>query len=51
MGDSKFLCLEYDDRDDLEANGIDSWGGNHRCGTREMIGMVDTWGINCTTDI
>ena len=51
MGDSNFLCLEYDGRDDLEDNDTDSWGGNHSCGTREMTIMVDNWGSNWTSDI
>ena len=25
MGDSNFFCSEYDGKDDLEANDIDSW--------------------------
>ena len=33
MGDSKFLCSEYDDRADLAANEIDSWERDHSCNT------------------
>ena len=35
-GDSKFLCLEYDDRADLEANETDSWERDHSCYTRNV---------------
>ena len=51
MGDSKFLCLEYDDKDYLEVDDTESWGGDHRCGTREMTAMGGTWESNWTSDI
>ena len=51
MGDSKFLCSEYESRDDLAANDTDSWGGNHSCEIRKMTAMGDTWGSNWTSDI
>ena len=43
-GESNFLCSEYNNRDSLEADDTNSWGGNHSCGTREMTIMGDTWG-------
>ena len=51
MGHSKFFFLEYNGKDDLAADGIDSWGGNHSYGTGEMTAMEDTWGRNWTSDI
>ena len=36
MGDSNFLCSEYDDRADLEANELDSWERDHGCNTRNV---------------
>ena len=36
MGDSNFLCLEYDDRDDLEANETDSWYRDHSYNTKNI---------------
>ena len=42
MGDSKFLCSEYNGRVDLEANDVDSWGGDHSGGTGEMTAMGGT---------
>ena len=41
-GDSNFLCLDYNGRDNLEIDDTDSWGGNHSYGTKEMTGMGDT---------
>ena len=33
MGDSNFLCSEYDDRVDLARNETDSWERDHSCNT------------------
>ena len=34
--DSKFLCSEYDGREDQEANETDSWERGHSCNTRNV---------------
>ena len=34
--DSNFLCLEYDDRDELEENELDSWERDHSYNTRNV---------------
>ena len=36
MVDSNFLCLEYDDREDQEANETDSWEWDDSCNTRNV---------------
>ena len=36
-GDSKFLCLEYDDRDDVAENETNSRERDHSCNTRKMV--------------
>ena len=46
IGESYFLCLEYDDRDDLEANEIDSWVRDHSCNTGKITAMGNTEGGN-----
>ena len=49
---SNFLCLEYDERDDLEANETDSWERDHSYNTRNVtadgkyLGEVDTFGTD-----
>ena len=45
-GDSKFLCSEYDDRDDLEANETGSWEMDHSCKTRNITAMRNIEGGN-----
>ena len=50
--DSKFLCLEYDDKVDQEANETDSRESGHSCNTRDVTAYgkyvveVDTFGID-----
>ena len=50
--DSNFLCLEYDDRVDQEANETDSCERDHSCNTRNVttygkyLEEVDTFGID-----
>ena len=34
--DSNFLCLEYDDRDDMVANETDSWERDHNYNTGKI---------------
>ena len=52
MGDSNFLCSEYDDRADQAANETDSWERDHSCNTEDVtadgkyLGEVDTFGID-----
>ena len=36
MGDSNFLCSEYNNKVDLAADDTKSWIGNHSCETMEM---------------
>ena len=36
VGDSKFLCLEYDGRVDQETNETDLWEGDHSCNTGDV---------------
>ena len=38
-GDSNFLCLEYNGRDDLAANETDSWERDHSCKSGKMTAM------------
>ena len=45
-GDSKFLCIEYDGRDDMVENDTNSWGRDHSCETGEITTMGNTWGSN-----
>ena len=35
-GLKKFLCLEYDERANLEANETDSWDRGHRCNIEKI---------------
>ena len=50
--DSNFLCLEYDGREDQEANETDSWEWDHSCNTGNVtadgkyLGEVDTFGTD-----
>ena len=52
MGDSKFLCSEYDGRVDQAANETDSWEWDHSCNTGNVttdgkyLGEVDTFDTN-----
>ena len=52
MGDSNFLCSEYDGRVDQAANEIDSWEIDHSCNTRNIntygkcLEEVDTFDID-----
>ena len=54
MGDSNFLCSEYDNRADQETNETDSWEWDHSCNTGnvtadgkylEEVDTFDTDGI------
>ena len=50
--DSKFLCSEYDDRVDQEANETDPWEWDHSCNTGNVtvngkyLGEVETFDID-----
>ena len=50
--DSKFLCLEYDGRENQAANEIDSWEWDHSCNNGNVtadgkyLGEVDTFDID-----
>ena len=52
MGDSNFLCLEYDGRADTVANETDSREWDHSCNTGSVttngkyMGEVDTFDID-----
>ena len=52
MGDSNFLCLEYEGRADQEENETDSWEWDHSCNTRNVVAdekyleEVDTFDID-----
>ena len=52
MGDSNFLCSEYDSKVDQASNETDSWERDHSCNTKNVtadgkyLGEVDTFGIN-----
>ena len=52
MGDSKFLCSEYDDMVDLTSNETDSWEMDHSYNTEDVtangkyLGEVETFGID-----
>ena len=52
MVDSNFLCSEYDDKADQEANETDSRERDHSCNTGNVtadgkyLGEVDTFDIN-----
>ena len=52
VGDSKFLCSEYDDRANQETNEIDSWEWDHGCNTGNVtadgkcLEEVDTFEID-----
>ena len=37
VGDSKFLCLEYDSREDQETNETDSREWDHSCNTKNVV--------------
>ena len=50
MGDSNFLCLEYDGRDDLEENENDSWERDHSWKNGKIIAMGNTGGGNRTSE-
>ena len=49
--DSKFLCLEYDGRENQESNETNSWEWDHSYNTRDVIAdgkyleKVDTFDI------
>ena len=51
MGDSKFLCSNYDDRVDLEANETNSWERDHRCKNRKINAWRYIGGGSWTSDI
>ena len=52
MGDSNFLCSEYDGRVDQAANETDSWEWDHSYNTENVtadgkyLGEVDTFDID-----
>ena len=52
MGDSNFLCSEYENRENQEANETNSWERDRSCNTGDVtadgkyLGEVDTFGIN-----
>ena len=52
MGDSNFLCSEYDGREDQAVNEIESWEWDHSCNTGSVaadgkyLGEVDTFDID-----
>ena len=52
MGDSNFLCLEYDNKADQVANETDSWERDHSCNTRNIttdrkcLGKADTCDVD-----
>ena len=49
--DSKFICSEYDDKEYLETNEIDSWERDHICKTGKITAKGNTGGSNWTNDI
>ena len=51
MWDSKFLCSEYDTRNELATNDTDSWEMDHSYETGKITIMGNTWGSNWTSGI
>ena len=45
-GDSNFICSEYDERDDLLENDVESWERVHSCELGDITTMGNTWGSN-----
>ena len=52
MGDSNFLCSEYDGKADQASNETNSWERDHSCNTENVttdgkyLGEVDTFGTD-----
>ena len=51
MGDSKFLCSEYEDKANLEKNETKSWERDHSYNTRKITTKGNTEGGNWNRNI